>query len=130
MDTVAYPGARGENAPWSGVDDRACEVDPRHALGVAEGRLLEFAVDRRARRRDDRDLEAEFARVDPGLHDAALGRAADEEEALDLQLSEQKHERSVVEGRVARLEDERLAVGRAKGGGDVAAGAGRRVAQE
>jgi hypothetical protein len=82
---------------------------PGNLLGIPERDLLELGIDRRARAGEDRHLEAELARIDSALDDARLGRAADEIEALDLELAQEEREGGVVERRVARLEQERLA---------------------
>jgi hypothetical protein len=64
------------------------DYDAHHCLEVGEGDLLDPLVDRRAGISKHRDPEAELARVDRGLGDAALDRGAREEEPLDLQRAQ------------------------------------------
>ncbi len=73
--------------------------------------LLEAVVDAGARAGEDRDLVAELPSGDRCLRDAHLRRHSGEEDPLDLEALEQKPERCRVEGGVAGLEDDGLAVG-------------------
>src|SRR5439155_9719816 len=106
------------------------DVDAGDLFGVLERDLLQLRVDRRARPGEDRHLEAELARVDPRLDDAGLGRAAREQQPLDLELAQQQLERRVVERRVARLEQERLTGPRREFRDHVAAVAAERLLEQ
>jgi hypothetical protein len=92
--------------------DWSCEPRDAHAahvLRLAQCRLLEVFVRRRARICEDRRLQPVLARVESGLDDAALGRRADDDHALGGLRLEQQLERGVVEGGVAVLEQDVVA---------------------
>src|SRR5262245_43217702 len=102
------------------------DAHPDDLLRVSERDLLELRIDGRAGPGKDRHLEAELTRVDSALDDARLGRAAGEDEALDLELAQEQLERCVVERGVPRLEQERLARARGKVRDDIRAVAAER----
>src|ERR671930_1125141 len=99
---TASPHSSSRSSLDPGADDR---------LQVLQRDLLDSFVDRRARVGEHRDLEAELARVDRRLGDAALGRRTCQQEPLDLELAQDQLERGLVEGGVARLDDETIFLG-------------------
>ena len=76
---------------------------------VPERHSLELRVGRSASRRGDRHLVAKFARIDCRLRDAPLRGQAHKHNTLAFELLEQQRESRVIEGGVARLQDDALA---------------------
>jgi hypothetical protein len=101
-----------------------CDADASDLFGIRKRDSLERVISGGARPSKDGDLEAVFARVNPGLHDTALGRRSAEENPLALELGKQKLERSVVEGRIAGLEEKPVLRSRGERGNDIGALAG------
>src|SRR5579884_3169557 len=106
------------------------DADPADVLCVAQCRRLELGVRRRAGVGEDRRLQPVLARVERRLHDASFGRGPDDEDALGRLGLEQQVERGVVEGGIAVLEQDAVAVLRQEPADHVAAGPVRRLPGE
>src|SRR5919201_107860 len=86
------------------------DTDADDRLEVVERNPLEPLVDRGASVSEHGNLEPALPGVDRRLRHATLGRGAGEEEPLDLERAQDQLERGLVEGGVARLDNEAVAV--------------------
>ncbi len=90
------------------------DADSSYALGVGKRESLELLICGGACRSENRDLPTLFARIQPRLHHTTLGRRSAKNDPLAVEFGKPKIEPSVIEGRIARLEQKAFLGGRRK----------------